>query len=439
MAVRNLGKINTWQIDYYPAGRKGERVRLTFKGTYEEAIQLEVELVRRHAQDIPNNPFIKQALPDWLAWCRNNLAENTVIDIEKCLKKIIPFFGAIRFRDLMPLNIEAYKTKRQNDGVKDRTINKELSYFSSLVSWAPENNYCTPMPFKIKLIPKTDSPDPDLLNMEDVQKIIDNIEPRYLCILLLYYDMALRRRETLDLTVERVNLATNSIRVLGKNGKDETVSISTDRLRLALEIAVAEAGSGYLFKNPKSGKPYYSIRKALKRAAVKAGITKRVYAHLFRHCFGTHGLESGIHARVMQRLLRHSTIKTTERYTQISARFKESETRKFASIVERERGPMEKVIGGKRYDTAKAELVAERTNALAISDSDYIREEIYRTAKGNWFLIGEGGSRTKYCKDGHGIGRDIYPLTEHEAMAWLERHATIDVVEKYFAGEIEDA
>ena len=440
MAVRQRGKGNTWQVDYYPFGRKGQRKRFTFKGTREEAEQLADELSRQNLHVIPKKAFIKQALSDWLIWCQNNLSETTAKDMEKCVRRNIrPFFGAIRFLDLMPTTIEAYKTKRIADGVKGRTINKELSYFSSLIRWAYNNKYCSLLPFKVELIPETDSPDPVLLTFDEVQLMIDNIEPQYRCIFLLGYDMGLRRTEALKLTVERINITGRTVCILGKNKKESTLPIATDRLLDELVNATKAAGSGFLFINPDTDKPYYSIRKAILRAAVKSKINKRVYSHLLRHCFGAHGLEAGMNTRVMQDLLRHSTIKTTERYTKISAQFKKAEVRKFASIVERDKGPMQKIIGGRRYDTSTAELIAEQTNSLPISDADYVREDLYRTAKGNWFILGEGGARSRYAKDGLGVGRDIIPINANEAQGWLERYSTCGAIEQYFGTEIEDA
>jgi len=104
---------------------------------------------------------------------------------------------------------------------------------------------------------------------------------------------------------------------------------------------------------------------------------------------------------------------------------------------------MKKVINGKRYDTETAERIGSDSYS-SCGDFSYWQEELYRTKRGNWFLAGEGGAMSRYARaigqNETGGGNAVTPLTQEQALAWLETHASdSDAVEKYFADAIVDA
>jgi hypothetical protein len=103
---------------------------------------------------------------------------------------------------------------------------------------------------------------------------------------------------------------------------------------------------------------------------------------------------------------------------------------------------MKCVIDGKVYDTETAEELHSWDNGHYDNDFRSCSETLYRTAKGNYFLAGEGGPMTEYAiirGDGKGWGEEIRPLTEQEAMEWLETHDGSDVLMEEFANALEEA
>ncbi|AWM86786.1 hypothetical protein [Microvirga sp. 17 mud 1-3] len=102
---------------------------------------------------------------------------------------------------------------------------------------------------------------------------------------------------------------------------------------------------------------------------------------------------------------------------------------------------MRKIIEGKRYDTETATRIANYNNGHSPGDFKWIEEDLYRTAKGNWFIHGAGGAMTSYSQqDGPNSwsgGQDIRVLTPTEAQEWLEVHGETTAVEEFF--EVEDA
>lgn len=103
---------------------------------------------------------------------------------------------------------------------------------------------------------------------------------------------------------------------------------------------------------------------------------------------------------------------------------------------------MRKIICGKRYDTETAILVGKISYGHP-GDFDYRAEALYRTARGGWFLAGEGGAQSLYAERcairAWKSGSDIWPMTELDARTWAEDHLDDTVLEAHFPHLIEDA
>ena len=103
---------------------------------------------------------------------------------------------------------------------------------------------------------------------------------------------------------------------------------------------------------------------------------------------------------------------------------------------------MEKIINGKRYDTETAKQIAAASYSH-YGDSQYWCEGLYRTKKGDWFLVGEGSAMSKFARavgqNEVGGGSAIISLTRVKALSWLEVHTSgSEAIEKYFADVIDD-
>ncbi len=168
--------------------------------------------------------------------------------------------------------------------------------------------------------PKRNRKIPEILTKEEIKSMIQatsNIKHKL--ILKTLYGCGLRVSEIINLEKPDINSNEKLLHIkLAKGRKDRFVKIP-DSLREELESYCKLNTDNIIFPSTRSGKlTKKTIGKIVENAAKKAGIKKDVYPHLLRHSFATHLLEQGVDLRIIQKLLGHSDIKTTQIYTQIS-------------------------------------------------------------------------------------------------------------------------
>lgn len=164
---------------------------------------------------------------------------------------------------------------------------------------------------------------PDILTRGEVERLLGEVASlKHRLVLMAAYGAGLRVSEACSLCVSDIDSARGVIHVRdGKRGRDRYVMLP-ERLLLALrEYWRREQPAGpFLFPGQMRGRCVSgnTVRHALSKAVLAAGITKRVTVHGLRHAFATHLLEGGTDLRTIQMLLGHTSIRTTVRYTHVS-------------------------------------------------------------------------------------------------------------------------
>jgi integrase/recombinase XerD len=180
-------------------------------------------------------------------------------------------------------------------------------------------------------IPKLPGRLPDTLSEDEVTRLLETEAPstalglRDRAILELLYASGLRASELVTARLENYLADERVIRVLGKGNKERLVPIgsaATRAINSYLEhgrpkLARSRSGGELFLGN--GGRELTTIRvwQVVKSMAVRAGIEKRVYPHLLRHSFATHLLHHGADLRVIQELLGHASLATTQIYTHV--------------------------------------------------------------------------------------------------------------------------
>ena len=143
---------------------------------------------------------------------------------------------------------------------------------------------------------------------------------RDIAILELLYATGLRVSELAGLDLESIDREARTVRVVGKGRKERIVPYGAAAARALDAYLGPRAGGGPVFVRARGGRlGVRSIRAIVTRAAGAAGVARRVTPHTLRHTFATHLLDAGADLRVIQELLGHSRLSTTQRYTHVGA------------------------------------------------------------------------------------------------------------------------
>ncbi|MFZ5770525.1 MAG: tyrosine-type recombinase/integrase [Thermodesulfobacteriota bacterium] len=308
---------------YVVIGYGKNRTYIPFEGTFDAAVAYERTIRQTAAKSEPIHaaPRIKELVLDFLKYYEREVAQTTMRDARSVFSRhLVGFFGLYQPLALSIALVNQYKNKRLDEGVKPKTINKELSLLSSLIKWAAREGHCQPLAFALPLYPQkrilAEPKHP--LTRRQATAIYQAIEPAYRLIYLLMVDAGLRIREALQLRAEDINEHLRTITVLGKGSKYRIIPWTTARLEKELLATMDRRPSGFLSLNSQTGKPFFSIKKALIRAARQAGIERHVHHHLLRHTFLSLAAERGVDAHALQQLAGHASIETTNKiYTHV--------------------------------------------------------------------------------------------------------------------------
>ncbi len=333
MAIRRRG--NKLVIDYYPQGRH-TRKRITLPENIQdedEARKIEEEL-KKAIQDpaemnLPTGAIVKKVFPEYLDWYELHRQKTTLDDISEVYKNHLkPHLGSYKIADITINHINVYKRLRKSEAilknagkkknlhiVSNRTINKELSYFSGFLKWCRVERSMNLKKITFDKLPYK-RPIPIILSFDEVIRMIKASNPFYRALFLCLYCSGLRSMEARMLRIEDVDFENRSLKVIQKGGSEKIVPVPQLLLDCIKEIKTSRR-QGYLFIHPRTQKPVVDIRRPLERARDAAGVIKKVTPHLLRHSIATHLLGKDVNLRTIQQFLGHSQIMTTEFYTHV--------------------------------------------------------------------------------------------------------------------------
>jgi integrase/recombinase XerD len=278
------------------------------------------------SKQVTLSSFLDRKLPDNYRACPQEYIEklvlkkyslNTAKTYISFFEKFINHYKNIDLMDLGEAHIRTYMLLQISNNKSESFINQminSIKFYYEMVLNMPNRFYHIERPRKKERLP-------EVLSKQEVQKILlctNNIKHK--CILSVIYSSGLRVSELINLKLGDIDSDRMVIRIEdSKGGKDRYSLLSINVLKDLRTYFREYKPKLNLFEGLQD-RPYSStsVLKILKAASLKAGIKKQVKTHMLRHSFATHLLEQGTDLRVIQSLLGHNNISTTEIYTHVA-------------------------------------------------------------------------------------------------------------------------
>lgn len=280
---------------------------------------------------------MKKLLDEFLNYLsvERGLSKNTITSYRADLVSFLNYFeskGLNNIEEIKRDNITNYLLHLKDNGLSGNSVSRALVAIKMFYKFLAEERLIKDNVAAVLESPKLIRPLPNVLNLTEVEKLLAApdirkwIGVRDKAALELIYATGMRVSEIVDLSTSTLNLDIGFIKCRGKGDKERMVPIGSqaknsisrylERVRPSL---LKERSDSHLFLS-RLGKRIsrQSFWKMIKKYAGKARIKKEITPHTLRHSFATHLLERGADLRVVQELLGHSDIATTQIYTHIN-------------------------------------------------------------------------------------------------------------------------
>lgn len=244
---------------------------------------------------------------------RLNYSRQTIENYAGCLAKFFSQSTKDHPKNINETDIRLFLTRFDEP-------NTQRAYHSAIKKFY---TICLNQPNKFKYIPyaKKSNKLPIVLSQDEIQKMFTACTNlKHKTILALLYSCGLRVSELINLKWEHIDRSRMVINILQAKGKkDRQVGLNDKLIELLKSYWLKYQSVTYVLNGQDSIQyTEKSVGEVVKQLAAKAGIKKRVYTHLIRHCSFTHMMEAGTDINLIQRLAGHSSVKTTSIYCHTS-------------------------------------------------------------------------------------------------------------------------
>ena len=280
---------------------------------------------------------VRGYVTEYLRYCalRKELSHNTLKAYRIDLKQ---FFESVDCDIPEKLQIEHY-IDELHEKYQQKTIKRKIASIKAFYNYLEEEEIVQESPFRrIRVKFKVNIILPRIIPREEIEKLLNcmykyttfcrkkdyNSALRDIAVIELLFATGARVYEVSNIKADCIDLSSGQVRFMGKGSKERCVQIADSKilklLRKYYDANLSEIEkSGYFFIN-RYGKRFSeeSIREMLSHYTSRAGITRKITPHMFRHSFATFLIEEGVDISCVQHILGHSSIKTTQIYIHIA-------------------------------------------------------------------------------------------------------------------------
>ncbi len=267
-------------------------------------------------------------------WMQAGLSRNTLNAYRSDLTALAEHLHreGVTLLDAQTADLLSFLSQRAAAGARPRSLARLLSSIKRFYRYQLQQGRLRADPSVQVAAPRVGRALPQSLTEAEVEALLESVHPetperhRDRTMLETLYATGLRVSELVGLTLEQLDLQQGIVRVLGKGGKERLVPLGETALDWLQQYLVhsrqallKQSSSNVLFLSRKGGAlSRQGFWYLIKRYARKAGIDKQLSPHTLRHAFATHILNHGADLRVVQMLLGHSDLSTTQIYTHIA-------------------------------------------------------------------------------------------------------------------------
>lgn len=268
-----------------------------------------------------------------------NYSDFTCVSYQKDIESFYEyiFSQGIDISDVDIDIIRNYLSVELERGISKKTLCRRMSGLRHFFNYQVEHKYLAQNPFIFVRSPKKDIRYPRALYIEQIENLFEKNKQRedeYMlrdeAIIELLYASGIRVSEMVNIKLNDIDLRSRTIRILGKGRKERIAPFSVS-CRKTIDLYLRDSRDNLLAKNKKDYNCEYlflnkfgkkltprGVEYILKEIETKTGCNYGLHPHIFRHSFATHLLEGGADLRVIQELLGHESLNTTQIYTHVT-------------------------------------------------------------------------------------------------------------------------